>query len=141
MRFRLRSLLVVFVLLCVSAPWWRDVYHSVTSWIFPVPAFGRAKNVSEEELGQLVSRVHTGMTREEIRSIFGFSENGGSFSASLPDVLAFWKFSVREYDGATVLFEGTFRAGKLKSFYLTDPVYPEWDETFWPGDGNVVPQN
>jgi hypothetical protein len=25
MRFRLRTLLVVFVLLCVSAPWWDDI--------------------------------------------------------------------------------------------------------------------
>ena len=33
MRFRLRTLLVVFLLLALGAPWWPDIYRSVKSWV------------------------------------------------------------------------------------------------------------
>jgi len=107
----------MFMLLALSAPWWNEAFRGVKEWILPVPAIpNRAKYATEDVLCRLVSRVRIGMTTEEITSIFGFSPNGGSFAANSPDVIEYWIFSVREHDRDSVSFEGTFQAGRLKSY-------------------------
>jgi hypothetical protein len=37
MRFRLRTLLLAFLLVCLSAPWWPGIYRDVRDWLFPPP--------------------------------------------------------------------------------------------------------
>jgi hypothetical protein len=79
MRFRLRTLLVVFLLLCVSAPWWPDVYHGMKRWMSPPPTL--KSSMALEELTQLCSELRDGMTISEADGVFGHNSKvfpGGS---------------------------------------------------------------
>jgi hypothetical protein len=49
MRFRLRTLLVVFLLLCVSAPWWNEWRRDLSEWI-------RLQKMTEDE--RIAEEIH-----------------------------------------------------------------------------------
>ena len=118
MRFRLRTLLVVFVLLAISAPWWASIYRGVKEYMYPEtqrPWVFVRNCASEEELDQLVNQVHAGMTRDEISTTFGVGPSGGSFGTGSPYELVHWTFIVDETD-TSILFEGKFQDGRLKSW-------------------------
>ena len=54
MRFRLRTLLIVFLILVLSAPWWENMHSAIYRWLWPHAAFANALYEVEDELKPFV---------------------------------------------------------------------------------------
>jgi hypothetical protein len=127
MRFRLRTLLVVFLLLCVSAPWWPDMYDNIKRWTSaPKPVQRPLRTIlSETELTALLEQVRPGMTIEEINQVLGFKS--GAIHSGAPDVSqTYWTFQVRDSRNHTYVYSvdyvGFFKAGRLDQDGLYSPL-------------------
>jgi hypothetical protein len=124
MRFRLRTLQVVFLLLCLSAPWWPNTYHSIKRWISAPPPIQRPLGniVNKAELTAVVRRARPGMTIAEIDQVFGF-KSGAIYSAGQGVTRTYWTFQIRDNNyGSSVSYVGTFKAGRLDKDGLYMPL-------------------
>jgi hypothetical protein len=52
MRFRLRTLLIVFLLLALSAPWWNQWRRDLSNWMWPATTFSQLPVVGPAKVKQ-----------------------------------------------------------------------------------------
>jgi len=118
-------LIVIFVLLCCTAPWWPDVYQRLKAWRSPPIAIPRenANQVTVEELDELASRVRPGMTMEQVNGVFGFKPNQ-VYPAGPGVIKANWLFSVsgKDFEGISKIFNCEFESGRLRKSLLYAPI-------------------